>query len=278
VTAANLRASRRKAPGSRRGADFVIGLATVVLLILLWQLATVLIQFPYFPPPTAIAENVALRWLDGPWYTLWLGPLVATEILPSIIRMLLGWGIAVVVGVVVGFVIGLLPGFAKYVEPMMTFLRNLPPAALIPVFLLILGVGDSMKVAFIASTVIWPIILNTIDGVGAVDQTQLSTGRAYGISPRRVLFSIILPSALPKIFAALRISLSLALILMVISEMVAATNGIGFEILYSQRTFRIVDMWSGIVVLSLLGFILNQLIGLVENRALRWHRGARGNE
>ncbi|MGX1163692.1 ABC-type nitrate/sulfonate/bicarbonate transport system permease component [Arthrobacter sp. SLBN-100] len=269
--------SNNRKRGSFKSSETLIGIAAVLLFILAWQLVTTAVRFPYFPPPSRIIANAVSRWFDGPWYMLWVGPNAATQLLPSIERLLAGWAIAVIVGIAVGFAIGLLPRFARYVEPPMTFVRNLPPTALIPVFLLILGVGDSMKIIFISSTVVWPILLNTIDGVQSVDQTQLSTARSYGIRRSRVLSHIILPSALPKIFAALRISLSLALILMVISEMVAATNGIGFEILKGQRTFRIVDMWSGIIVLSVLGFLLNQIVQLIEHRALRWHRGARNN-
>ena len=261
---------------ARSGAlDLLIGTVSVIAFFAVWQLVTTITKFPYFPPPSAIVANAWNKWFGGPWYTFFLSETGVQQLAPSVGRVLIGWAIAVVVGVALGFAVGLWPRFAAYLYPTIEFMRNLPPAALLPVFLLILGVGDGMKVAFIALTVVWPILLNTIDGVGAVDQTQLDSARAYKIRPSRVLRSIVLPSALPKIFAGLRVSLSIALILMVVSEMLAATNGIGFEILTGQRSFKIVDMWSGIIVLSALGVILNMLIQLVEHRALRWHRGAR---
>lgn len=255
--------------------DVLIGTLAIIVFFVVWQGVTTAVKFPYFPPPALIIENAWAKWFGGPWYVFFLNETGMEQLAPSVGRVLIGWGIAVVVGVALGFAVGLSATFAAYLQPTIDFMRNLPPAALLPVFLLLLGVGDTMKVAFIALTVIWPILLNTIDGVGAVDTTQLDTARAYKISRTRVLRSIVLPSALPKIFAGLRVSLSIALILMVVSEMIAATNGIGFEILTGQRSFRIVDMWSGIVVLSLLGVTLNLLIQLIEHRALRWHRGAR---
>jgi len=257
------------------GLELAIGASAVVLFFVLWEVITQSVRMPYFPPPSVIFENAVSKWFGGPWYSLFLTETGAQQLLPSVGRMLVGWGIAVVLGVVLGFVVGLYPRIAAFFYPAIEFMRNLPPAALLPIFLLILGVGDGMKVAFIALTVVWPILLNTIDGVGSVEQTQLDSARAYNIRWTRVLRSIILPSALPKIFAGLRVSLSLALILMVVSEMMAATNGIGFEILLGQRTFRIVDMWSGIVVLSALGVLLNIAIQALESRSLRWHRGAR---
>jgi ABC-type nitrate/sulfonate/bicarbonate transport system permease component len=113
--------------------------------------------------------------------------------------------------------------------------------------------------------------------VRGIDQSLLETARAYALSRTDRLWAVLLPAASPQIFAGLRTALSLALILMVISEMEASTNGIGFFVLQSQRSFAIPDMWSGILLLGGLGFGFN--IGFVEleRRILRWHRGARAS-
>ena len=159
----------------------------------------------------------------------------------------------------------------------MEFLRAIPPPALLPFAILVIGVGNSMKVFIIAFVCIWPILLNTIAGVTGVDPTLLETTRVYGISRRDRLWRVMLPAASPQIFAGMRTSLSLALILMVISEMVASTNGIGYFVLQSQRTFAIPEMWSGILLLGILGYTLNGAFVLIERRVLRWHRGARAS-
>lgn len=132
-----------------------------------------------------------------------------------------------------------------------------------------------MKVALIAFVCVWPVLLNTLDGVRGVEPTLRDTARVYGIPPRDRIRHVLLPAASPQIFAGMRTSLSLALILMVISEMVASTNGIGYFVLQSQRTFAIPEMWSGIVLLGLLGYALNAVFVAIERRVLRWHRGAR---
>ncbi len=134
-----------------------------------------------------------------------------------------------------------------------------------------------MKVFIIAFVCLWPVLLNTIDGVAGVDPTLRETARVYGIRARDRLLKLTLPSAAPQIFAGMRTSVSLALILMVISEMVASTNGIGYFVLESQRQFDITDMWSGILLLGILGYVLNAIFTLVERRVLRWHRGARAS-
>jgi ABC-type nitrate/sulfonate/bicarbonate transport system permease component len=113
--------------------------------------------------------------------------------------------------------------------------------------------------------------------VRGIDATLRETARVYRIPPLRRLVSVILPAASPRIFAGMRTALSLALILMVISEMEASTNGIGFFILQSQRSFAIPDMWSGMLLLGLLGFALNAGFVELERHMLRWHRGAQSS-
>ena len=124
---------------------------------------------------------------------------------------------------------------------------------------------------------VWPVLLNTIDGVTGDRPDDARDRAVVRDQGRDRLQRIILPAASPQIFAGMRTSLSLALILMVISEMVASTNGIGFFVLQSQRSFAIPEMWSGILLLGLLGYVLNVAFVLIERRVLAWHRGARAS-
>jgi ABC-type nitrate/sulfonate/bicarbonate transport system permease component len=158
--------------------------------------------------------------------------------------------------------------------PIVEFLRAVPPPALLPFAILVMGVGNSMKIFIIAVVCVWPVLLNTIDGASGIDLTLEDTTRAYSIDRRDRLLRVVLPAAAPQIFAGIRLAVSLALILMVISEMVASTNGIGYFILQSQRTFAISEMWSGILLLGILGYLLNMAFVMIERRVLRWHRGA----
>jgi ABC-type nitrate/sulfonate/bicarbonate transport system permease component len=188
-----------------------------------------------------------------------------------------GFAIAVVLGVVGGLMLGLSARARRAAAPIVEFLRAIPPPALLPFAILVVGVGASMKVFIIAFVCVWPILLNTIDGVTSVDPTLRDTTRVYGIPDRDRIWRVMLPAASPQIFAGLRTAVSLALILMVISEMVASTNGIGYFVLQSQRTFAIPEMWSGILLLGILGYVLNGGFVLLERRLLRWHRGARAS-
>jgi ABC-type nitrate/sulfonate/bicarbonate transport system permease component len=248
----------------------------LLALALAWQAATVSKRSIFFPPVTEILSEARRSWLSGPATAAFLTPAFRSDLLPSLERLLAGWLLAAVAGIALGTAIALVRNLADYLDPMVEFLRSLPPPALIPPFLVVLGIGSGMKVVLIAVGVVWPILLNTIDGVRTVDPTLLDTGRAFRVGRLRRLTMIVLPAAAPKIFAGLRLALSLSLILMVISEMVAASAGIGFQIVQAQRSFAITQMWAGILLLGVLGYALNSGLLLVERRALAWHRGARG--
>jgi ABC-type nitrate/sulfonate/bicarbonate transport system permease component len=236
-----------------------------ILLLVAWGLWSAGSNNYYYPPLTDILSTFADTWLFER---------VGSDVVPSLMRMGLGYGIAVLVGIGLGLLLGQSPRGRRAAAPIVEFLRAIPPPALLPFAILVIGVDDSMKVFIIAFVCLWPILLNTIDGVTGIDPTLRETTRMYGIEGRERLWRVMLPAASPQIFAGMRTSLSLALILMVISEMVASTNGIGYFVLQSQRTFALPEMWSGILLLGILGYALNGAFVLIERRVLRWHRGA----
>jgi ABC-type nitrate/sulfonate/bicarbonate transport system permease component len=243
-------------------------IAVPLLALALWALLSANSQTYYFPPLTDILESFADTWLFER---------VGSDVVPSLARMGAGFAIAVVVAIGAGLLLGMSRRARLAAAPIVEFLRAIPPPALLPFAILVMGIGSSMKVFIIAFVCLWPMLLNTIDGVRGVDPTLHDTTRVYGISGRDRVLHVMLPAASPQIFAGMRTSLSLALILMVISEMVASTNGIGYFVLQSQRTFAIPEMWSGILLLGILGYVLNGAFVLIERRVLRWHRGARAS-
>ncbi len=252
----------------KRALPTLLEITVPLALLGLWAVLSASSDTYYFPPLTEILET----FMDT-----WVFERVGSDVVPSLMRLALGYGIACVVAVVAGLALGLSLTLRRAADPIVQFLRAIPPPALLPFGILVLGVGNSMKVFIIAFVCVWPILLNTIDGVAGVDPTLRETSRVYGIGARDRLLRVTLPAAAPQIFAGMRTALSLALILMVISEMVASSNGIGYFVLQSQRSFAIPEMWSGIVLLGILGYVLNGLFLLVERRVLRWHRGARAS-
>ena len=217
----------------------------------------------YFPPLTDVFAAFGREWLFDR---------VASDLMPSILRVVAGYFIGSTLGIVLGACLGLVDTLRDATRPLVEFVRSIPAVILIPVGMAIFGFGDSMKIAIIAVATLFPVLLNTMDGIRSVDATTLDMARAYGIPFRGRLREVILPSALPRILAGMRISLSIAIIVMVVSEMVASTNGVGYFVLQQERQFRIPEMWSGVIVLGLLGYFFNLLFVFVERRALYWYQ------
>jgi ABC-type nitrate/sulfonate/bicarbonate transport system permease component len=243
---------------------FVLALPAV--LVTVWWLASDSSTSVYYPP---------LRTIMDAFGRVWTGQRIADDVVPSMLRLAAGYATAAVLGVALGVVIGSYRRVRAATEPVLEFLRAVPPPVLVPVIMLFAGIGDTMKIVVIATGCVWPVLLNTVEGVRAVDSVMSETARSYGIGGTARLRHLVLRSASPQIFAGLRQALSIGIILMVISEMFAASNGLGFAIVQFQRSFAIPDMWSGILVLGLLGFLLSVLFQLVERRALGWYHGLR---
>ncbi|WP_371285610.1 ABC transporter permease [Streptomyces sp. PAN_FS17] len=243
---------------------FVVALP--VVLVVVWWAASAGSTDPFWPP---------LRTIVDTFPDVWTADRLRTDVVPSLLRLLAGYALAALVGVALGTVIGSYRAVRAVCEPVLEFLRAVPPPVLVPVIMLFAGIGDTMKIVVIASGCVWPVLLNTVEGVRAVDSVMLETARSYGVSGLARLRHLVLPSASPQIFAGLRQALSVGIILMVISEMFAANNGIGFSVVQFQRSFAIPDMWTGILVLGLLGFLLSVVFQLVERRVLGWYHGLR---
>jgi ABC-type nitrate/sulfonate/bicarbonate transport system permease component len=207
---------------------------------------------------------------------MWLFSQVELHLVPSLTRILLGFFIAVAVGVVLGIPLGLSRRGRMLAMPHIEWWRAMPPPALIPISIVLLhSIGNRQKVAFIAFVCLFPVLMNTIDGVRGIDPTLIDTARSYGVGRMERIRRIVVPAALPQIFAGMRISLPLAVIMMVLTEYFSSTSGVGYVLLISKNTFQLVPMWATILLIGLLGYLLNLLLMLIERRVLRWHRGWR---
>ncbi|UWX97602.1 ABC transporter permease [Arthrobacter zhaoxinii] len=238
--------------------------ALPLLLVLLWWASTRGEPNFFVPTPSALMEVFGPTWFEGR---------ITADVLPSVGRLLAGLAIAISLGIVVGLLVGLNRTLRALTEPVFEFFRALPPPVLVPVLLLLVGINDGMKVAVIVVGCIWPVLLNTIEGVRSIDPVQNETTRSYGISGLNRIRYQVLPSAAPVIMAGIRQSLSIGLILMVISEMFGSSSGLGFTIVQFQRSFAIPEMWSGILVLGLIGLALSMIFQWCERRVLRWYHG-----
>lgn len=238
----------------------------ILIVVLWWTMSTGSIS-PFFPSLETIMKTFVDVWIldDG----------VLEYVVPSVWRVLVALGISIVGGIFLGVIIGLVPAVEAAVKPIIDFFRTMPKPALIPIAILFLGIDSSMKIAVIVFGCIWPVLLNTVDGVKGVEPTLLSTAKIYGFSKAERLFKVILPSASPQIFAGIRVALPISLMIMLVTEMVAATDGLGYFMIDTQQVYAIPEMWSGILILSLLGYLSALLLSGVERVVLAWHRGWR---
>jgi ABC-type nitrate/sulfonate/bicarbonate transport system permease component len=248
---------------TRRVAVF---LALPVALVATWWIASADSQSFYFPP---------LRTILQTFVKLWFSQEALQNVVPSLLRFAMGYFAAALLGIAIGIPVGASRNLRLTLEPVLEFLRAIPPPVLIPVLILFAGIGDAMKTLVIVFGCIWPVLLNTVAGVRALDEVLAETVRSYRIGGLARLWHFVLPGASPQIFTGLRQSLSIGLILMVVSEMFAASNGIGFALVQYQRTFAIPEMWGGIILLGLIGVVLALIFRATEAWLLGWYYGLR---
>ena len=244
-------------------------LALPVTLVAIWWFASANSTDFTSPPLATIVDVFPETWFEGR---------LSHDVVPSLARLAAGYGIAIVAGVALGVVIGGNRLLRALLEPVLEFLRAIPPAVLVPILILLVGIDDEMKILVIVSGCVWPILLNTVEGVRGSDEVLADTCRSYRIGGALRLRTYVLRSASPQIVTGARQALSIGLILMVISELKAASDGIGYTITQFRQGFQYAEMWSGVIVLGIIGVVLALLFRIVERRVLIWYYGLRAAE
>ncbi|KAA2255926.1 ABC transporter permease [Solihabitans fulvus] len=255
---------------------FLLSWSVFLGLVVVWQFAAAYGQNVYFPTPLDIVSAAHQLWFSGPVSSLFLTKGAIDNLLPSLGRVTGGWAIAAVLGIAIGTALGLSRTAVQYAGPVFAFFRSLPLPALVPVFILLCRLGTQMVLTVIVFGAVWAVLLNTVDGVRSVDRVMTDTALAFQVPKPQWLLGIVLPAALPKIFAGLRVSLSQSVILMVVAELFAANGGLGGELRDAQTQFEFPSMWAVIVMLGVLGYTLNTVLVAVERRMLAWHFAAAG--
>jgi ABC-type nitrate/sulfonate/bicarbonate transport system permease component len=242
------------------------GLLFFLGLLLLWELAAQAgLMNPLIVPPLSRILRVFSE-------LVWSGQ-IPLQVLTSMKRAAAGYVMAAIVFIPLGILMGLSQSVYRLLEVTVEMLRPVPPPVMIPVAMLFFGLEDEMKIFVIFFSCAWPILLNTLDGARNVDRVLLSTARTFGLSQWKIIWKVILPACSPQIVTGLKVSLPIMLILVVISEMVGSTDGIGYFILDSQRRFRVAQMYAGMFTLAILGYTLNQLFNFLYKLLMPWHVG-----
>lgn len=244
----------------------LVGPIVFVALVTLWWFASAGSTDPFFPPLHDIVDR---------FREVWLFSHVGSDLWPSMWRMAVGYLVGVVVAVVAGLFIGVHSRVRDALIPFIDFMRSLPSTALIPMMIVLIGIGSGGKVTLIALGCVWPVLLNTISAAANLEVLWLQTAQAYGIRGWRYVVKVLVPGTTPQILAGARTSLAIALIMVVVTEMIGSVNGLGHFVIQAQRTFAIGDMWAGVVLIGLIGFVLNAFFERFERWVMRPY-GPRG--
>lgn len=247
------------------------GWSSLALVLVAWELsARAAPEYRLYIPPVSAILSALTR-------AVFMGTIVS-HLLVTLQRVATGYLLAAALGVGLGIALGYFSWLQRLFGTVIEFLRPMPSVAIIPVAILLLGIGDGMIVAVTVYASVWPILINTIDGVKNIDATLVATGRTFGLSLRAILWRIILPAASPYIVTGLRIALSIALILVTTAEMVAGSKGLGFFILDEERSMNSQNMYAGIILVAVFGYGLNRLFLFGEGRLMRWRHGMLARE
>ena len=241
------------------------GVLLVVLILCAWELSarTGFVQSTNWPPFSTVMATLVVDVTDGELLPL---------ILSTLWRLARGYGIGCAIGIPLGFAIALLRPVRLVVRPTIELLRPIPIPAIIPPLIFLLGLGDSLKLSSIAFATLFPVVLNTIAGVMAVEPIYDQVAKTFGVSRWTALRRVVFPAALPFVLAGLRTALGLAVVVTVVAEMIVGQDGVGYYLVSMQFAMRAADMYAAIVLLTLIAYLLNRAFILAEGRIIRWTR------
>jgi len=247
------------APRTKRGVGLVVFVTLIALME--WGTRTGFISSLTLPRPSDVLAEFASFYRSG---RLW------DNLLPSLQRLVVGASFGVVAGVTVGFAIALFSYARAGLVPVVAAIFPIPKIALLPLFVIWFGIDEASKYALIAFGTFTPTVVATYGAVDNVDRTLIRMGQSFGLTWFSILRKIVLPGAMPGILSGLRISLAIAIILLVAAEMLGAQTGIGAYILEAGSLYNLERLFVGVSILSVLGVTVSFVIGRLERRLLRW--------
>lgn len=255
-----VRRPRRVLPLVSTIAKRVVAVATFLSI---WEVAPRLgwVDRAFLSPLSEVLSALWQLTLSG---DLWI------SIDASLHRSLTGLLVAVSIAVPLGLLIAWYSAVAEVLSPLLAIFLNTAAVALLPVFTLILGIGDLSKIAIIGYACFWPILYNTISGARTVDPLLIKSARSLGLKDFKLFYKVIVPAALPTIFTGLRLATAASMLVLITTEYVGAKAGLGYLIISSQFNFQIPQMYAGILTVSIIGLGLNYLLVFVESRVTKW--------
>lgn len=255
-------APRKKSPVNWAGFGFfLLCVAIVEVMARLGWLTS------YVPPPSQIFAALWSGLVDGD---------ISTQVGVTLSVYARGLGLASTLAILVGILMGTYRPVFDALKIIVEFLRPVPSVAMIPLAILFFGLGATMRISVISYAAFWPLLINTIYGVRAIDPLALDVARNFGITGAAALWRVTLPSALASIATGFRISSTIALVVTITTELIAGNSGIGFYISQMEQANRLPEMYAGILLTGIIGYLLNTLFVTLERRLVFWTPAARG--
>lgn len=240
-----------------------VSILSIICLLIIWEIIckSGIVSSLFLPAPTQIISSLIEMLLDGE---------IGISLAASLYRILAGFALGSLIGLAVGLLTGTSALADKIGNPIVNALYPIPKIALLPLFILWLGIGELSKVTIIALGVFFPVAMNTYSGVKNVDTLLIKVAVSFNASWWKTMKSVVLPSALPMIFTGLRLAAGTSLLLLVAAEMIAAQVGIGALILHYGDLMITDRLMAGVIVLSLLGLLFNLFLQWLEKKAVPW--------
>ncbi|WP_375002753.1 ABC transporter permease [Aeromicrobium sp. CTD01-1L150] len=240
-----------------------LAVLTPVALLLIWEVLGRLgvIDTRFFPVPSAIVEQMfALSESGELWSNVWA----------STRRLFIGFWLGLVPALILGVVMGLYRPIRAALQPLVSGTYPIPKSALLPLILLIFGLGETSKVVMVAIGVFYPVVINTVAGVMNVAPMYYDVAKNFGASRWHVFKTVAIPGAMPNIMTGIELGAGLGLILIAIAEMVGADSGLGYMIWNAWQLYSVETMYVGLLVIAVIGYALALLLGAVSNRLTPW--------
>lgn len=238
---------------------------SVVVVLLAWELLarSGLVNPRLFPSLGVIWDQLVLMFTRG---TIW------DHLLATLFRVAVGFALSIGGGVLLGFAMARFRWVDRLFEPLFSFGYPIPRVALYPVFVFLFGLGHLSKISLIFLECLYPIAINTYYGTRAVNERYVWAARNMGANELQVFWKVIVPAALPQIFAGLRIALPVALVVAILTEMIGATEGMGYQIAYASASLSRAQVFAGVVVIAVVGFVLDRLLTIIRRKLVFWEK------
>ncbi|MFF2167416.1 ABC transporter permease [Streptomyces sp. NPDC058175] len=253
--------ARKQQPRRSRHRPLLLNAVAVAAGIAVWGVVATLGLVDNLPTPTAVAQKAGTMISDGT---------LASDTFASLRRVFLGYALGVAVAVPVGFLMGWYPTVRALIEPYIQFFRTIPPLALIPLAVVLLGIGEVPKIAVIFLASFMSCVLSSFQGVIDVDKTLINAARVLGASDRTIFAKVVVPASTPFILVGMRIGLGASWATVVAAELIGAQEGLGYRMQKASTWFEMDAIFVSLITIGLLGLVMDRLLLLAERRLTGW--------